>query len=154
MVIKRMLGLEGLDSFSADPLVGDGSISVVVNPHIHQVKLCNFGSEKAPELIFGATEYTTAIDVWSAGCVLAELLLGQPLFFCESGVDQLVEIIEVLGKPTREEIKCINPNYTEFKFPHIKAYPWYKIFHKRMPPRRLIWFQGFFNTLPIYDLPV
>ena len=32
---------------------------------------------RAPELIFGATEYTTAIDIWSAGCVLAELLLGQ-----------------------------------------------------------------------------
>lgn len=34
---------------------------------------------RAPELIFGATEYTTAIDIWSAGCVLAELLLGQVL---------------------------------------------------------------------------
>lgn len=32
---------------------------------------------RAPELIFGATEYTTTIDIWSAGCVLAELLLGQ-----------------------------------------------------------------------------
>lgn len=32
---------------------------------------------RAPELIFGATEYTTAIDIWSVGCVLAELLLGQ-----------------------------------------------------------------------------
>jgi len=32
---------------------------------------------RAPELIFGATEYTTSIDIWSAGCVLAELLLGQ-----------------------------------------------------------------------------
>lgn len=32
---------------------------------------------RAPELIFGATEYTTAIDIWSAGCVLAELMLGQ-----------------------------------------------------------------------------
>lgn len=31
---------------------------------------------RAPELIFGATEYTTAIDMWSAGCVMAELLLG------------------------------------------------------------------------------
>lgn len=35
---------------------------------------------RAPELIFGATDYTTAIDVWSIGCVLAEMLLGQPLF--------------------------------------------------------------------------
>ncbi|KAF4355003.1 hypothetical protein G4B88_024040 [Cannabis sativa] len=123
-----------------------------VNPHTHQVKLCDFGSAKvlvkgepnisyicsryyrAPELIFGATEYTSAIDIWSAGCVLAELLLGQPLFPGESGVDQLVEIIKVLGTPTREEIKCMNPNYTEFKFPQIKAHPWHKIFHKRMPP--------------------
>ncbi|KAL2460683.1 Shaggy-related protein kinase alpha [Abeliophyllum distichum] len=126
--------------------------NVLVNPHTHQVKLCDFGSAKvlvkgepnisyicsrfyrAPELIFGATEYTTAIDIWSAGCVLAELLLGQPLFPGESGVDQLVEIIKVLGTPTREEIKCMNPNYTEFKFPQIKAHPWHKIFHKRMPP--------------------
>jgi len=125
--------------------------NLLVNPHTHQLKLCDFGSAKvlvkgepnisyicsryyrAPELIFGATEYTTAIDVWSAGCVLAELLLGQPLFPGESGVDQLVEIIKVLGTPTREEIKCMNPNYTEFKFPQIKAHPWHKIFHKRMP---------------------
>ncbi|KAM3317977.1 hypothetical protein ACQJBY_035616 [Aegilops geniculata] len=89
---------------------------------------------RAPELIFGATEYTTAIDIWSAGCVLAELLTGQPLFPGESGVDQLVEIIKILGTPTREEIKCMNPNYTEFKFPQIKAHPWHKVFHKRMPP--------------------
>ncbi|XP_076944809.1 shaggy-related protein kinase epsilon-like isoform X2 [Bidens hawaiensis] len=126
--------------------------NLLANPHTHQLKLCDFGSAKvlvkgepnisyicsryyrAPELIFGATEYTTAIDVWSVGCVLAELLLGQPLFPGESGVDQLVEIIKVLGTPTREEIKCMNPNYTEFKFPQIKAHPWHKIFHKRTPP--------------------
>lgn len=126
--------------------------NLLVNPHTHQLKICDFGSAKmlvpgepnisyicsryyrAPELIFGATEYTTAIDMWSAGCVLAELLLGQPLFPGESGVDQLVEVIKILGTPTREEIKCMNPNYTEFKFPQIKAHPWHKVFHKRMPP--------------------
>ncbi|KAF5776030.1 putative protein-serine/threonine kinase CMGC-GSK family [Helianthus annuus] len=126
--------------------------NLLVNPHTHQLKLCDFGSAKmlvpgepnisyicsryyrAPELIFGATEYTNAIDMWSAGCVLAELLLGHPLFPGESGVDQLVEIIKILGTPTREEIKCMNPHYTEFKFPQIKAHPWHKIFQKRMPP--------------------
>ncbi|KAI4354989.1 hypothetical protein L6164_003808 [Bauhinia variegata] len=126
--------------------------NLLVNPQTHQLKICDFGSAKmlvpgepnisyicsryyrAPELIFGATEYTNAIDMWSAGCVLAELLLGQPLFPGESGVDQLVEIIKILGTPTREEIKCMNPNYTEFKFPQIKARPWHKVFHKRMPP--------------------
>eukprot|EP00252_Welwitschia_mirabilis_P009419 TRINITY_DN2199_c0_g1_i2.p1 TRINITY_DN2199_c0_g1~~TRINITY_DN2199_c0_g1_i2.p1 ORF type:complete len:425 (-),score=77.27 TRINITY_DN2199_c0_g1_i2:381-1655(-) len=126
--------------------------NLLVNPHTQQLKLCDFGSAKilvkgepnisyicsryyrAPELIFGATEYTTAIDMWSTGCVMAELLLGQPLFPGESGVDQLVEIIKVLGTPTREEIKCMNPNYTEFKFPQIKAHPWHKVFQKRLPP--------------------
>ncbi|KAK9123530.1 hypothetical protein Sjap_013132 [Stephania japonica] len=34
---------------------------------------------------------------------------------------------EVLWTPTREEIKCMNPNYTEFKFPQIKAHPWHKL---------------------------
>lgn len=123
-----------------------------VYPHTHQVKICDFGSAKklvpgepnisyicsryyrAPELIFGVTEYTTAIDMWSVGCVMAELLLGHPLFPGESGVDQLVEIIKILGTPTREEIKCMNPNYTEFKFPQIKAHPWHKLFHKQLPP--------------------
>ena len=67
------------------------------------------------------------LDVWSAGCVLAELLLGQPIFPGDSGVDQLVEIIKVLGTPTREQIHEMNPNYTEFKFPQIKAHPWTKV---------------------------
>ncbi|XP_044945864.1 shaggy-related protein kinase kappa-like isoform X1 [Hordeum vulgare subsp. vulgare] len=129
--------------------------NVLVNPHTHQLKICDFGSAKilvkgepnisyicsryyrAPELIFGATEYTTAIDLWSTGCVMAELLLGQPIFPGESGVDQLVEIIKVLGTPTREEIKCMNPNYTEFKFPQIKAHPWHKVFQKKHPPEAM-----------------
>jgi glycogen synthase kinase 3 beta len=68
------------------------------------------------------------IDVWSAGCVLAELLLGQPIFPGDSGVDQLVEIIKVLGTPTREQIREMNPNYTEFRFPQITAHPWTKVY--------------------------
>ncbi|KAH7353073.1 hypothetical protein KP509_19G077600 [Ceratopteris richardii] len=126
--------------------------NLLVNPHTHQLKLCDFGSAKvlvkgeanisyicsryyrAPELIFGATEYTTAIDLWSAGCVLAELLLGHPLFLGESSVDQLVEIIRVLGTPTREELKCMNPDNTSFNLPQVKAHPWHKVFQKRLPP--------------------
>jgi len=51
----------------------------------------------------------------------------------DSGVDQLVEIIKVLGTPTKEEIHAMNPNYTDFKFPQIKAHPWSKVFSKKMP---------------------
>ena len=115
------------------------------------LKLCDFGSAKklvkgeanvsyicsryyrAPELIFGASDYTTAIDVWSAGCVMAELLYGSPIFPGECGVDQLVKIIEKLGTPTKDQIMAMNENYTDFKFPQIKAQTWTKIFEKRRP---------------------
>ena len=129
--------------------------NLLLDPESGILKLCDFGSAKhlirgepnvsyicsryyrAPELIFGATDYTTNIDVWSAGCVFAELMLGQPIFPGDSGVDQLVEIIKVLGTPTREQIKEMNPNYTEFKFPQIKAHPWQKVFQARTSPEAI-----------------
>jgi serine/threonine protein kinase len=125
--------------------------NLLVNPKNQQLKLCDFGSAKAlvkgepnvsyicsryyraPELIFGSTDYTTAIDIWSQGCVGAELLLGQPLVPGDSGVDQLVEIIKVLGTPTKEEIRSMNSNYIEFKFPQIKGCQWRKIFRNKTP---------------------
>jgi len=124
--------------------------NLLLDPNSGILKLCDFGSAKmlvkgetnvsyicsryyrAPELIFGATNYTTAIDIWSMGCVFAELLMGQPLFPGDSGVDQLVEIIKILGTPTREQIQSMNPNYTSFKFPDIKAHPWHKVFKSRL----------------------
>ena len=125
--------------------------NLLVHPQTQQLKLCDFGSAKAlvkgepnvsyicsryyraPELIFGSTDYTTAIDIWSQGCVGAELLLGQPLFPGDSGVDQLVEIIKVLGTPTKAEIRSMNSNYMEFKFPQIKGCQWKKIFRNKTP---------------------
>lgn len=35
--------------------------------------------------------------------------------------------LQVLGTPTREEIRCMNPSYTDFRFPQIKAHPWHKV---------------------------
>jgi glycogen synthase kinase 3 beta len=67
------------------------------------------------------------LDIWSMGCVMAELLLGAPLFPGDSGVDQLVEIIKVLGTPTKEQIQAMNQNYTEFKFPQIKGIAWNQV---------------------------
>jgi serine/threonine protein kinase len=69
-----------------------------VNPKTNEIKLCDFGSAKklsdkepntsyicsryyrAPELIFGNTNYTSAIDIWSIGCILAEMVYGKILF--------------------------------------------------------------------------
>ncbi len=120
--------------------------NLLVDVQTHALKLCDFGSAKilrpeesnisyicsryyrAPELIFGAANYTPVIDVWSLGCVFAELILGKPLFPGESGIDQLVEIIKVLGTPSKQEIFAMNPHYTDFKFPFINPSPWAKVF--------------------------
>jgi serine/threonine protein kinase len=67
------------------------------------------------------------------GCVMAELLLGSPVFPGETGVDQLIEIIKILGTPSREEILAMNPNHTSFKFPQVKPHPWNKVFRSRAP---------------------
>jgi len=140
--------------------------NLLVDPESHVLKLCDFGSAKilvkgepnvsyicsryyrAPELIFGATDYTCCIDVWSAGCVLAELLLGVPLFPGESGVDQLVEIIKVLGTPTLDEIQSMNQNYTEYKFPQVKPHPWAKVFRPRTPTDAIDLVSSFLRYAP------
>lgn len=61
-------------------------------------------------MIFGATQYTVAIDVWSVGTVIGEMVLGRPLFPGNSAVDQLVEIIKVMGTPSKEQIGQMNEN--------------------------------------------
>lgn len=55
---------------------------------------------RAPELIFGATEYTTSIDIWSAGCVLAELLLGQVSHVWCKVISNLCQLCNLLLKVT------------------------------------------------------
>jgi len=76
-----------------------------------------------PELVFEATEYTTGIDTWSMGCVFAEMLLGEPLFPGESGVDQMFQIINLLGTPSPTEIKAMSPNYSQMRLPDIAPTP-------------------------------
>ena len=66
---------------------------------------------------------------------MGELLKGQPLFPGESGVDQLVEIIKVMGTPSAQQVRAMNPNYNEFKFPQIKPQPWSKVVRARASGR-------------------
>jgi serine/threonine protein kinase len=129
--------------------------NLLIDPTSGVLKICDFGSAKhmahgeqsvaymcsrhyrAPELIFGATAYTTAVDVWSVGCVAAEMLLGQPLFAGESTVDQMVEIIKVLGTPSKDEVLAMNKTYTDFKFPSVRPMPWSRVFRSHTPPEAI-----------------
>ncbi|XP_065061335.1 cyclin-dependent kinase 11A-like [Rhopilema esculentum] len=67
---------------------------------------------RAPELLLGAKEYKTAIDLWSVGCVFAELLLMKPLFPGKSEIDQINKIFKELGTPN-DNIWPGPPAYSE-----------------------------------------
>jgi len=72
---------------------------------------------RAPELLFGARNYGEGVDMWAAGCILAELLLRVPVFPGDSDLGQLSKIFEVLGSPNDSnwaDSKSL-PDYCEFK---------------------------------------
>lgn len=54
---------------------------------------------RAPELLLGAKQYSTAVDMWSVGCIMAELLLNQPLFNGNNEIKQIDKIFRMLGTP-------------------------------------------------------
>lgn len=57
---------------------------------------------RAPELLLGATVYSTAIDMWAVGCIFAEFLLKEPLLDGKGELDQLNKIAHLLGAPSEE----------------------------------------------------
>uniref|UniRef100_A0A3Q3GIW2 Cyclin-dependent kinase-like 2 n=1 Tax=Labrus bergylta TaxID=56723 RepID=A0A3Q3GIW2_9LABR len=53
---------------------------------------------RAPELLVGDTKYGKPVDVWAVGCLLLEMLTGQPLFPGDSDLDQIFHIVRCFGK--------------------------------------------------------
>ncbi|PSS31830.1 Serine/threonine-protein kinase [Actinidia chinensis var. chinensis] len=71
---------------------------------------------RAPELLLGATEYGVAIDLWSAGCILAELFVGKPIMPGRTEVEQMHKIFKLCGSPSEEYWKKSKlPHATSFK---------------------------------------
>lgn len=57
---------------------------------------------RPPELLFGTQIYDAAVDMWGAGCIIAEMYLRRPLFGAESDLDQIKKIVRLCGTPTEE----------------------------------------------------
>ncbi|ESL07481.1 protein kinase [Trypanosoma rangeli SC58] len=68
---------------------------------------------RPPEILLGSTRYTKGVDMWAVGCILAELLLGRPIFPGRTTIKQLELIINVLGEPTPEDIASTNSQFAE-----------------------------------------
>lgn len=62
---------------------------------------------RAPEILLGSPIYGKAVDMWSIGCILGEMIIGKSLFTGTSTLNQLEKIIEVVGRPTQEDLNSI-----------------------------------------------
>ncbi|PIN08306.1 Protein kinase PCTAIRE [Handroanthus impetiginosus] len=73
---------------------------------------------RAPELLYGSTSYGLEIDLWSLGCIFAELLTLEPIFPGNSDIDQLGKILSILGNLTEEVWPgCVHlPDYKIISF--------------------------------------
>jgi serine/threonine protein kinase len=69
---------------------------------------------RAPEILLGCVEYSTPVDIWSVGCILAELCLKKPFFQGDYDIDQLFKIFKILGTPDKDS------------WPEITSMPHYK----------------------------
>ncbi|XP_078533591.1 cyclin-dependent kinase-like 2 [Lissotriton helveticus] len=105
------------------------------------VKLCDFGFARAlaapgevyteyvatrwyraPELLVGDIKYGKAVDLWAIGCLVTEMLTGEPLFPGDSDIDQLYHIMKCLGNltPRHTELFYKNPLFAGVRLPEIR----------------------------------
>lgn len=68
---------------------------------------------RAPEILLGSSKYTKAVDMWSVGCILGELLVGKPIFQGKSSLNQIEKVLELVGKPKSEDIEAIESQHAE-----------------------------------------
>ena len=121
--------------------------NLLCDPASLKCRLCDFGCSKvlvkgqpnvsyicsryyrAPELMFGATEYSVSVDVWSVGTILMELLLGHLPFQGQDSTQQhLVEIMKLLGTPTDRDLLAMRATCCADDLPKLKPYPWERVF--------------------------
>lgn len=66
---------------------------------------------RAPEILCGSTKYTKGVDLWSLGCILGELISGKPIFPGTSTLNQLERVVQLVGKPSEEDIESIESTF-------------------------------------------
>lgn len=127
--------------------------NILCDPASGALKICDFGTAKkirpgeksttyisprfyrAPELIFEYTQYSTPIDIWSAGCIIAEMLMaGMPLFQGQSSYSQLEEICKIIGSPTENDMQSFRHSH-KIPVPTISMQaPLDQVLPKQTPP--------------------
>ncbi|CDH56998.1 map kinase [Lichtheimia corymbifera JMRC:FSU:9682] len=128
--------------------------------YIHSANICDFGlargySEspesnaagfmteyvatrwyRAPEIMLSFQNYTKAIDMWSVGCIFAEMLGGKPLFKGRDYVDQLNQILGILGTPDEETLRRVGSERAQVyirSLPRMPKIPFQNLYPRANP---------------------
>jgi serine/threonine protein kinase len=134
--------------------------NILVNVNTNRLVLADFGSAKfvkegqpnttyvctrfyrAPCLILGRDMYSTSIDIWSFGCILAEFAYGGPLFTGDNQIDVMTRIIRIRGMVTVDDIAHMPTHFSENidlagigKISECK--PWIKVFSRKNGNKRI-----------------
>lgn len=80
---------------------------------------------RAPEILLGSRHYSTPVDVWSVGCIFAEMVNQRPLFPGDSEIDELFKIFRIMGTPNEET------------WPGVTSLPDFKTAFPKWPPKDL-----------------
>ncbi|XP_062011367.1 probable serine/threonine-protein kinase At1g54610 [Rosa rugosa] len=107
--------------------IADFGLASIFDPHQNQPLTSRVVTlwYRPPELLLGATYYGTAVDLWSTGCILAELYAGKPIMPGRTEVEQLHKIFKLCGSPSEDY-------WRKSKLPHAT------IFKPQQPYRRCV----------------
>ncbi|XP_065173575.1 mitogen-activated protein kinase 1 [Atheta coriaria] len=125
---------------TCDLKICDFGLARVADPeHDHTGFLTEYVATRwyrAPEIMLNSKGYTKSIDIWSVGCILAEMLSNRPIFPGKHYLDQLNHILGVLGSPSQEDLDCIiNEKARGYlqSLPFKPKVPWVKLFPNADP---------------------
>ncbi|MBN3311646.1 MK01 kinase, partial [Atractosteus spatula] len=125
---------------TCDLKICDFGLARVADPdHDHTGFLTEYVATRwyrAPEIMLNSKGYTKSIDIWSVGCILAEMLSNRPIFPGKHYLDQLNHILGILGSPSQEDLNCIinikARNYL-LSLPLRNKVPWNRLFPNADP---------------------
>ena len=88
------------------------AFGIPVRSYTHEVVTLWY---RAPDVLLGSRQYSTPVDMWSVGCILAEMVTGRPLFMGNSEDTQLEIIFNEMGTPTEESLPGVThlPKWSE-----------------------------------------
>jgi mitogen-activated protein kinase 1/3 len=125
---------------TCDLKICDFGLARVADPgHDHTGFLTEYVATRwyrAPEIMLNSKGYNKSIDIWSVGCILAEMLSNRPIFPGKHYLDQLNHILNVLGSPGPSDLQCIiNEKARSYlqALPFKPTIPWVRLFPKADP---------------------